>query len=71
MTTHLTTSEAAQHLGVSEATLRKWRVTGGGPLYRKLGRAVRYGTDDLASFLVSAARASTSDQGPASIASQP
>lgn len=66
MTTHLTTSEAAQHLGVSEATLRKWRITGGGPRYRKLGRAVRYAADDLASFLASAARTSTSDHGIAS-----
>jgi len=62
--TNLTTSEASALLGISGATLRKWRITGGGPRYHKLGRAVRYSPHDLADFLAKAMRASTSDPGP-------
>jgi predicted DNA-binding transcriptional regulator AlpA len=39
---------AAAHLGLSPSTLEKLRVSGRGPQYLKLGRAVRYRLDDLA-----------------------
>ena len=43
---------AADHLGVSVSLLRKWRVKrDGGPVYIKIGRAVRYSTEDLDGFL--------------------
>jgi hypothetical protein len=38
----LTQSEAARVLGLSERTLERLRLQGGGPLYVKAGRAVRY-----------------------------
>ena len=44
--------QAAGQLGVSVSLLRKWRVNRvGGPAYLKIGRAVRYSTEDLDSFL--------------------
>ena len=47
----LTTVQAAEHLGLSPRTLEDWRVRGGGPPYRKLGRkAVRYAPADLMRF---------------------
>ncbi len=42
MAEFLTTIEVAAKLGVSEATLRGWRVVSKGPKYVKLGRWVRY-----------------------------
>jgi excisionase family DNA binding protein len=39
--------EAAEFLGVSVATLRKWRCRGRGPRWRAFGRAIRYATEDL------------------------
>jgi predicted DNA-binding transcriptional regulator AlpA len=38
---------AAEYLGLSVATLRRWRVLGRGPRYRKLGSLVRYSVTDL------------------------
>lgn len=47
----LTESEAAQFLTVSVAALRAWRFRGKGPLYLKLGAAVRYRPVDLQQYL--------------------
>jgi hypothetical protein len=33
---------AAQILGMSVQTMRRWRLMGAGPVYRKFGGAVRY-----------------------------
>lgn len=58
-----TTAEAAHFLGVSPRSLEKWRLVGGGPVYRKLaGRLVRYALDDLETF-AGDRRRSTSDGG--------
>ena len=44
--------QAAEYLGLSVSLLRKWRVNReGGPVYIKIGRAVRYSTEDLDGFL--------------------
>lgn len=44
----LTPKEAAAFLQVSEKTLEKWRTTGKGPKFRRLGhRTVRYLQNDL------------------------
>lgn len=58
-------NEAAEHLGLSKRTLQKWRVTGGGPPYSKLGTAVRYDLADLDAYLAARRRESTSDTGEA------
>lgn len=47
--------QAAQHLGVSPATLRSWRCRGIGPSYVKMGRGkkspVRYHHEDIEHFI--------------------
>lgn len=44
-------TQAALILGLRPNTLRKWRVLGRGPRYRKLGRSVRYSASDLEEWL--------------------
>jgi hypothetical protein len=43
--------EAARILNLSEKTLRRWRVARQGPVFTKLGAAVRYSLADLDSFI--------------------
>jgi excisionase family DNA binding protein len=50
----ITEGEAAAILRVSLTSLRRWRREGRGPVYRKLGRTVRYRPQDLADFVGSA-----------------
>jgi hypothetical protein len=61
----LTTSEAADRLGVSPRTLEHWRLKGGGPVFCKVGhRTVRYRANDLEVFLSEGARINTSGGRP-------
>jgi hypothetical protein len=53
--------EAAAHLRSAKATLDKLRVTGGGPVYTKMGKRVIYRVDDLDAWAASKRRESTSD----------
>ena len=56
----LTTVEAARILKISPATLERWRTTGRGPTFRKLGNdLVRYATADLEAFLKRGKRTQT------------
>jgi len=57
----LTTKEAAKFLILKANTLEKMRVTGGGPIYRKHGRYVRYHFDDLNAWSNQRIKNSTSD----------
>ena len=43
----LTDVEVAARLGVSRFTVRSWRLKGHGPRFLKMGRAVRYRTEDV------------------------
>lgn len=54
---------AAEHIGLSVSTLNKLRVFGGGPVFLKLGRRVKYDVADLDAWLASRRRRSTSDDG--------
>jgi excisionase family DNA binding protein len=47
----LTETQAADHLGLSIATLRAWRHRGKGPRFVRFGRAVRYLRADLDAFI--------------------
>lgn len=48
----LTTREAAVMLRLTEATLEKWRATGGGPAWQRVGaRAIRYRSEDVLCWL--------------------
>ncbi len=42
---------AAEFLGVSPTTLPRWRWSGVGPAYLKVGRAIRYRRSDLEAWL--------------------
>ena len=55
--------EAAKALAMSVATLRTWRWSGRGPVYKKIGSAVRYAVSDIQSYVENATRTSTSDLG--------
>ena len=62
-------SETAKMLSVSTRTLQAWRLKGGGPMFVRCGRAVRYRRRDLISWIDANAVSSTSQepgQGPAS-----
>jgi len=56
--------QAAAFLNLSHRTLQSWRHRGGGPLFTKIGAAVRYRPADLEAWLRQQTRASTSDPGP-------
>lgn len=59
----LRTAGASDYTGLAESTLEKLRVSGGGPLYIRVGRVVVYDPDDLDAWLETHKRRSTSDQG--------
>lgn len=59
----LRTAEAAAYCGSSPSTFEKLRLTGGGPVYSKIGRRVVYRVVDLDAWLASNRRRSTSDPG--------
>lgn len=62
----LTTEEAGRHVRLSRRTLERYRVTGEGPEYLKVGRLVFYDTAKLDAWLQLKRRRSTSDPGPPS-----
>jgi predicted DNA-binding transcriptional regulator AlpA len=45
--------EVAALLGVSLASVRRWRLMGQGPVYRKLGALCRYSRGDVEAWLAS------------------
>jgi predicted DNA-binding transcriptional regulator AlpA len=49
----LNDNEVAEELGISVSTLRKWRYSGQGPRFVKLGASVRYKPEDITRFLAS------------------
>lgn len=49
----LTEHEAAAQLRVAPRTLARWRSTGAGPRFRRIGpRQIRYSAEDLRAWLV-------------------
>jgi predicted DNA-binding transcriptional regulator AlpA len=59
-------NDAAHYLGISEATLAKWRCrVSSGPPYVKLGpRIVAYDQDELDAWMRGRSRRSTSEPDP-------
>ena len=45
--------EAAKVLRISVQLLRKWRANGAGPQLIKLGKCVRYSSDDIEQYISS------------------
>ena len=58
---YVRTRDAARYLSLSHRTLEKLRVTGAGPEYFKMGRAVLYAISELDAWLARNRRCSTSD----------
>jgi hypothetical protein len=60
-----TEKEVAEILSVSLASLRRWRLAGIGPNFRKLRgtAAVRYRQEDLDAYIDASLRTSTTDKG--------
>ena len=59
------TRGAASYVKLSAVTLERLRLTGEGPAFCKLGKAVRYRKSDLDAWLSSRLVRSTSDTGSA------
>ena len=59
--TYLNTPQAAAILGLSPRTLERYRVTGEGPVFAKLGRRVRYARVDIENWVARRRKRSTSD----------
>lgn len=59
----LTTREAAKCVRLSKTKLERLRQSGDGPLYIKIGRAVRYRDSDLAIWLERHLTPTATDQG--------
>lgn len=57
----LTQVEAARWLRLSERTLERLRLHGGGPMYVKAGRSVRYREADLEAWIAARVVSSTSE----------
>lgn len=56
-----TTREAAAYCRLGKPTLERFRITGEGPAYLKLGGAVRYRRCDLDAWLATRLTRSTSE----------
>jgi len=54
--------EAADFLGVAPRTLTIWRHRGYGPVFKKVGRLVKYSGEDLEAWVQSQTRTSTAQQ---------
>ena len=61
---YLDARQAAGLLGLSINTLAKWRLSGVGPKYLKLGRRVAYRQSDIAAWLDGCEFGSTSEYPP-------
>jgi len=57
----LTEEQVADQLSITTNTLRKWQWLGKGPAFIKIGAAVRYEADTLATFIKSNIKTSTSE----------
>ena len=57
------TPEAAAYCGSTKSTFDKLRVSGTGPRFVKLGRAVMYDEVELDAYMAANSRSSTSDPG--------
>ena len=56
----LTEREVAQRLRLGTNTLAKWRIRGEGPRFIKIGARIRYDEREVAEWVASCRRASTS-----------
>jgi hypothetical protein len=58
----LSPREVAEMLGMTPGSLANWRVTGGGPVFVRIGtRKIMYRSEDVEAFISGGVRTSTSD----------
>ena len=62
--THLNQVELAARWKISPRTLERWRWTGDGPAFIKIGGRVVYRLEDVETFECTQLRASTADTTP-------
>lgn len=62
---HLNQTELAARWNISHRTLERWRWTGEGPRYIKIGGRVVYRLEDIEAFEAAQSRDSTAAQGGA------
>ena len=62
---YMSACKLAAHLDLSPRTLGRYRVSGEGSKFHKVGRRVRYARKDVEAWLARRRRASTSDPGDA------
>ena len=60
--TLLSAREAAALLHLSERTLERFRVSGAGPKFVRLGRSIRYPLTDIEAFIAARIVGSTSER---------
>lgn len=58
----LSTYQAAEYLGLGKSTLDKLRLTGGGPIFIKIGKRIVYDPADLDTWFDRHKRSSTSQK---------
>jgi excisionase family DNA binding protein len=59
---YMTPREAAAYLHTSPSTLAKRRLSGDGPQFTRIGRAIRYLREDLDAWMASGRVRSTSEK---------
>jgi excisionase family DNA binding protein len=65
-------SQVGDLLGLSVRTIERLRATGAGPVFVKVGRSVRYRAADVAEWVESCTRTSTSETpSPSTVARPP
>ncbi|SFL23902.1 DNA binding domain-containing protein, excisionase family [Pseudovibrio ascidiaceicola] len=57
----ITEAAAADYLGISIRTIQAWRMRGGGPIFVKLGKSVRYRPSDIQAWIEAHLASSTSE----------
>lgn len=60
----LNAKQASQLVGISVSTLAKWRLSGAGPIYSKVGRRVVYQRSQIEAWMKRNSHASTSEYAP-------
>jgi predicted DNA-binding transcriptional regulator AlpA len=62
MTELINAKQTAQHLCITEGTLAKWRLTGEGPKFLRVGRRIAYDPRDVQTWLDARRVSSTSQE---------
>ena len=63
--TYMNTLQAARYLGLSDKTLRRYRASGGGPVFCRFNTRIRYRRQDLDDWAATRRDGSAPDGGSA------